>query len=180
MSAFLAQAETLSRRAHEGQERKGGGPYVEHPRRVAELLEAAGFDDLTIAAGWLHDTLEDTEAGESDLVALHPDLPAIIRSVTEDASLPWTGRKRAFTDALRGASDKAKAVACADRIDNLTEFLADYDRVGPSLWDRWPERAPSDKLAADRYFLEMLQSSWRHPLVDRLSKLVEQEATAVP
>lgn len=175
MSDIVFEAEKLARKAHESQLRIGGAPYIVHPERVAGLLINSGFDDLTIAAGWLHDTLEDTQISENELYSLNPELLEIIKAVTEDSSLLWVERKKQFTDCLRNASDRAKAVACADRIDNLTDFLNEYEKVGLKLWDRWPERTPQEKLHSDQYFLQMLKETWNHVLVRELEKLIVKE-----
>ncbi len=172
-------AEELARKAHQGQERKGGAPYITHPERVASLLDNAGFDELTIAAAWLHDTIEDTHVSEREIELVHPDLLPIIKAVSEDASLPWEERKRSHTNSVVSASDKAKAVACADRIDNLSSFLRTYKEIGPTLWKSWPERTPRQKLAADQYFLNTLKESWNNELVEKLEVLVNEEARIV-
>lgn len=59
-------AEKIARELHEGQMRKTGGPYIEHPRRVAETLKDHGV--CVRAAAWLHDTLEDCGISKEALV----------------------------------------------------------------------------------------------------------------
>ena len=56
---FLRAFETANR-AHAGQFRKSGEPYITHPIAVAEILAELGMDQPTIAAALLHDTVEDT------------------------------------------------------------------------------------------------------------------------
>lgn len=176
---IVEAARKLAQNAHEGQKRKDGAPYITHPERVAKSLTDAGFDDVTIAAAWLHDVLEDTEVTEQEINDLSPELLKIVKAETEDSTLPWTERKKSRTEGLRAASERAKAVACADRIDNLTDFLADYKTIGPKLWDRWPERTPQEKLESDQYFLEMLKTTWQNKLVEKLEKLINEEAEVV-
>jgi (p)ppGpp synthase/HD superfamily hydrolase len=176
---IVEAAKELAQSAHEGQERKGGAPYITHPERVAQLVADAGFDKVTIAAAWLHDVLEDTDVTEQEVGKLSPELLEIVKAETEDSTLSWIERKKSRTDSLRTASDKAKAVACADRIDNLSDFLADYKEIGSELWERWPERTPQEKLAADQYFLQMLKETWQSDLVEKLEKLVLEEAGVV-
>lgn len=56
----IARAFQAAERAHAGQKRKSGEPYFKHPLAVAEILHEWGLDETTIAAGLLHDTVEDT------------------------------------------------------------------------------------------------------------------------
>ena len=59
-------ASSIARKAHDGQFRRDGvTPYITHPEAVAKSLEGEHPD--VIAAAWLHDVLEDTEVGFSDL-----------------------------------------------------------------------------------------------------------------
>ncbi|UXY32590.1 HD domain-containing protein [Streptomyces sp. HUAS TT20] len=55
----LTEVEAVARAAHEGQTDKAGRPYAEHLQAVAEGVRARGGDDEQIAAGWLHDSVED-------------------------------------------------------------------------------------------------------------------------
>ncbi|MEU5599443.1 HD domain-containing protein [Streptomyces sp. NPDC020298] len=55
----LAEVEALACAAHAGQTDKAGRPYAEHLRAVAEGVRARGGDEAQIAAGWLHDAVED-------------------------------------------------------------------------------------------------------------------------
>ncbi|MGA1688901.1 MAG: RelA/SpoT family protein [Candidatus Nanopelagicaceae bacterium] len=57
----IEKAFLRAEKAHEGQLRKSGAPYITHPVAVAEILAELGLDSNTIAAALLHDTLEDTE-----------------------------------------------------------------------------------------------------------------------
>ena len=59
--AVIERAFTRAERAHEGQLRKSGAPYITHPVAVAEILADLGLDPNTIAAALLHDTVEDTD-----------------------------------------------------------------------------------------------------------------------
>jgi guanosine-3',5'-bis(diphosphate) 3'-pyrophosphohydrolase len=59
-SGIIARAYTFAEKAHHGQKRKSGEPYFKHPLATAETLALWHMDDATIAAGLLHDTVEDT------------------------------------------------------------------------------------------------------------------------
>ena len=58
--ALLQRAYVFSAKVHEGQERLSGEPYLIHPLAVASILVDLKMDEVTVAAGLLHDTLEDT------------------------------------------------------------------------------------------------------------------------
>lgn len=59
--AIIERAYTVAERAHEGQVRKSGDPYITHPVAVATILAELGMTASTLAAALLHDTVEDTD-----------------------------------------------------------------------------------------------------------------------
>ena len=62
MQIFVRTAEEIARLAHSKQFRRDGKtPYITHPQAVAIWLTKMGWNDYAIAAGWLHDILEDTD-----------------------------------------------------------------------------------------------------------------------
>lgn len=66
---WVPAAQLLATQAHEGQYRRDGKPYITHPEGVAVRLQRAGLPDDVVAAGWLHDTVEDTDLTLKDLRA---------------------------------------------------------------------------------------------------------------
>lgn len=77
-------AQGIAAVAHRGQVDKVGEPYIEHPRRVAERVAAAGGSAEAVATAWLHDVLEDCDVTGDDL--LHAGMPeavvAAVRALT--------------------------------------------------------------------------------------------------
>ena len=59
---LVRRAYAFSAKAHEGQIRRSGEPYLQHPLAVAGVLASLRSDVTAVAAGLLHDTLEDTLA----------------------------------------------------------------------------------------------------------------------
>ncbi|WP_172829676.1 RelA/SpoT family protein [Microterricola viridarii] len=59
--AVIERAYTAAERAHSGQKRRSGEPYITHPLAVAQILADLGIGSKTVAAALLHDTVEDTE-----------------------------------------------------------------------------------------------------------------------
>ena len=66
-TSLIRRAYEYSVKAHEGQMRQTGEPYVQHPLAVAGILTFLKLDVPAIAAGLLHDTLEDTVATQEEL-----------------------------------------------------------------------------------------------------------------
>ncbi|MGX7350510.1 RelA/SpoT family protein [Enterococcus canis] len=66
-TAFVEKALEYATKAHEGQTRKSGEPYIIHPIQVAGILAELHMDPQTVATGFLHDVVEDTEVTLEDL-----------------------------------------------------------------------------------------------------------------
>ena len=143
-TALLVRAADFAARYHAGQMRKDGKtPYLNHPLRVAAILSAEGgiTAAATLAAAYLHDTVEDTAATFADLERLFPsDVVEIVRQVTDDKSVPKEERKRLQVVHTAATGDdamlpEAKALKVADKIANLR----DLQLAPPVDWPR--ERA---------------------------------------
>ena len=65
--SLIEKAYNLARKAHENQVRKSGEPYIIHPLCVAIILADLEMDKETIAAGLLHDVIEDTIMTEDEI-----------------------------------------------------------------------------------------------------------------
>lgn len=64
---LICRAFNFAYQLHEGQTRKSGEPYIAHPIAVATLLRSLGGDSVTIAAGFLHDVVEDTDVTPEEI-----------------------------------------------------------------------------------------------------------------
>ncbi|MFD0401139.1 HD domain-containing protein [Kitasatospora sp. NPDC127121] len=101
----LAEVEAIARRAHEGQVDKNGHPYGEHIAAVAHGTAARGGSDAQIAAGWLHDTVEDDRLSREWLAgaALPGATKTIVDALTRRPDEPveaYTARVLATPGAL--------------------------------------------------------------------------------
>lgn len=133
-------AEEFAKKAHKGQTRKGNGdPYFNHVYRVGKTLENFGFDEATTQAGYLHDVVEDTPHTIQEIEDLFgPQVASIVAETSEDKSLPtWEERKENYVKHLKEASVEALAVACSDKIDNLSSTLQQIEKQGESFWDNF-------------------------------------------
>lgn len=133
---LIARAADFAARAHVAQRRKGDAqePYINHLAEVALLLtQATGGEDATlVAAGWLHDTLEDTDTEREELETLFgPAVAAIVAEVTDDKSLVKAERKRLQVETAPHKSEQARLLKMADKTSNLRAIASSP----PSGWD---------------------------------------------
>jgi GTP pyrophosphokinase len=83
-TSLVERAYIYSARVHEGQVRLSGEPYLSHPLEVAGILADMNLDVVSIAAGLLHDVLEDTQATEEDIQTLFgKEVRHIVSGVTK-------------------------------------------------------------------------------------------------
>jgi guanosine-3',5'-bis(diphosphate) 3'-pyrophosphohydrolase len=114
---------------HRNQRRKDAeaSPYINHPIALANLLaNEAGIDDQRVLlAAILHDTIEDTETTEQELIRhFGKDVADIVLELTDDKSLPKSERKRLQIVHAAHISRRAKLVKLADKICNLRDVAA--------------------------------------------------------
>ncbi|EFV14353.1 HD domain-containing protein [Segniliparus rugosus] len=105
-------AEPIAHAAHAGQTDKAGEPYTGHLSRVAARLETEGPE--AVAAGWLHDAIEDTSTTRADL--LNAGIPERVVRVVE--LLTRTGKPDDEYYAAIKNDQSALAVKLADLADN--------------------------------------------------------------
>ncbi|HUH06117.1 MAG TPA: HD domain-containing protein, partial [Kofleriaceae bacterium] len=67
---LIRRAYDFAAKAHEGQTRRSGDPYVTHPLSVAAIIAELKLDEASICAGLLHDAVEDTSATIDQLTEL--------------------------------------------------------------------------------------------------------------
>ncbi len=125
---------------HATQKRKGRGcPYIVHVMDVASTLMKEKASPNLVAAGFLHDVVEDNEytgVTEADLrKEFGGAVTDLVMHVTEpDKSLSWKERKQRALDRLKGASREVLLLKCADKLANLTDTLAEYSIKGDEVW----------------------------------------------
>ena len=83
-TSVVERAFEVAERAHKGQLRKSGDPYITHPVAVAEILLDFGLDANSIAAALLHDTVEDTSYSQESLRRdFGPEVASLVDGVTK-------------------------------------------------------------------------------------------------
>lgn len=126
--------------AHRDQKRKGTDiPYISHPYAVGSILMQAGCSEEVVVAGVLHDTLEDTETTEAELLALFgPEVLEIVKGCSEpDKGATWEERKQHTLDELKYASLSIRLVACADKLHNIRSIKRDLVKYREDAWTRF-------------------------------------------
>ena len=135
-SRRIETAIEVAKKAHEGQFRKTGEPYIIHPLAVKKILEEWGMDEDTIIAGILHDTVEDTNLTLDDIRENFGESVAfLVDGVTKlstarngmrdiDTYLPAT--KDNFLRLMIATSDDIRVliIKLADRLHNLRTLSA--------------------------------------------------------
>ena len=134
---LVTRAADFAARRHAAQHRKGSTrePYVNHLAEVASLLAetAREPDAALVAAGWLHDTLEDTPTDREELERqFGPAVADLVAEVTDDKSLPTPERKRRQVETAPRKSAGARAIKVADKTSNLRSLAASP----PEGWER--------------------------------------------
>jgi guanosine-3',5'-bis(diphosphate) 3'-pyrophosphohydrolase len=146
--SLVAKAADFAARRHVNQRRKGVGnePYINHLAEVAMLLAVAteGNDAELVAAGYLHDTLEDTQTEYEELAGVFgAEIAQIVAEVTDDKSLPKAVRKELQVEKVRSKSERARMLKIADKTSNLRSLAmsppADWDSTRALEYIRWAE-----------------------------------------
>src|SRR6201987_2541405 len=121
---MVSEAAELAARRHNGMARKGRGnePYINHLAEVANLLAQVtdGADAELVAAGWLHDTIEDTETTRAELAQKFSErVASLVVECTDDMSLPKAERRRLQVVNALHKSPSAKLIKIADKVSNI-------------------------------------------------------------
>jgi len=151
---LLLKALAFAAHKHRGQRRKDveASPYINHPISLADILcNEAHITDINVICGaLLHDTVEDTETTEAELVReFGAAIAGIVMDVTDDKTLVKAERKEQQVEHAAHIRDESKLVKLADKISNLR----DVAQAPPAGWDLHRRR---------EYF------DWAKRVIDRL------------
>src|SRR5215510_9363598 len=99
---LLARAYKFSAAAHEGQFRKNGDPFVTHCVEVARILADLQLDSVTVAAGLIHDVVEDTAVTVEDVEReFGREIAQIVDGLTKIGHLPMLSREERQVESYR-------------------------------------------------------------------------------
>ena len=167
---LLAKALDFAARKHVHQRRKGESrePYINHLAQVSRLLAEAtgGADAALIAAGLLHDAIEDTDVTLAEIEAeFGSDIAALVAEVTDDKSLAWDERKRLQVEHAATKSKRAKMLKLADLTSNLLSILesppADWSPERKRRYLAWARQVADGCRGADATLEEGFETAWR-------------------
>ena len=124
---LVEKAWNFAAKAHEGQFRKSGEPYFTHPSLVASILTELMIDPPTIAAGLLHDTVEDCAGITLDTIRMEfgDEVADLVDGVTKLNKLDFANREEAQAESLRkmilamSRDIRVVLIKLADRLHNM-------------------------------------------------------------
>jgi len=116
------------RKAPDGEDRPA---YFIHLAEVAWMLQDAGLDNETVAAGFLHDVIEDCDYSQARLAQEigNAKVAEIVKWVSEDKIDPETGKKlsweirnESYLERLKTSAKNVRALSCADKTSNMRDM----------------------------------------------------------
>lgn len=173
-SPLVADALATAEKAHGDQTRNAGGeeiPLIDHLTAVAGRVAAEDYDEKTLAAALLHDSVE-REALDLGQVRerFGADVAEIVAALTEDDSIAdYAERKEEHRDRVAAARPEARAIFAADKAANVASLRAAYRQRQEEVEEDLP--APLDQwILIWEYDLEMLFDELPGPLADALAE----------
>lgn len=187
-SELIAGALAKATAAHAGQIRNGSGglPYIEHPRMVAATLAALGYDETTLAAALLHDTVEDSDTTVEDLRAEFGDTVAeLVAALSDDESIAsYRERKDEHRGRVAAVDGDALAIYAADKLTNMTTLHEAIEGEGLRVADEYdvPLKLKLEVWEADAAMLAALEPELPllGPLGEAISHLSADLGAAAP
>ncbi|WP_349254187.1 HD domain-containing protein [Paenibacillus sp. RC67] len=176
LPSIVDQAIEYAAYTHRDQNRKGTNiPYISHPYAVGMILKKAGCSEEVVTAGILHDTLEDTDTTERDLLErFGPVVLEIVKGCSEpDKRASWEERKQHTLDELKHAKLSIRQVSCADKLHNIRSIQKDLKVQGEEAWKRFKRGRESQEWYY-KGIIESLGYSSRFDLLDDLQDVVEE------
>jgi len=165
---------------HKDQRRKypdADVPYMSHVAGVATILSRHGFAEPVVAAGALHDVMEDCGITHEVLSEkFGPVVADLVRHVSEeDKSLAWEDRKRLYLEHFSRKPWEAQAITLADKIDNFQSIIVCARFFAPTR-DPWAmfKRGRDAQVGRFRDLLERTRALAPHALIDEYAAVLAE------
>ncbi|MBQ0037642.1 MAG: bifunctional (p)ppGpp synthetase/guanosine-3',5'-bis(diphosphate) 3'-pyrophosphohydrolase [Clostridiales bacterium] len=147
----VEEAIIFATEAHAGQIRKmANTPYILHPLEVAAIISTVTTNQDTIAAGVLHDTIEECDVDPRELKRRFGGrVAALVQSESEDKlsdkprSETWMQRKEESLLMLQYTKDRdVKILWLGDKLSNIRSFYREYCKHGDAIWQGLHQKDP--------------------------------------
>lgn len=181
----IQKAINFASRLHRGQSRKDDAsmPAVSHAFSVGWILSEYTDDENVIAAGMLHDVLEDVKNYRFDDLKndFGEEVAKIVKEVSEDKDpnietdekALWQERKDGYLKNLENDSFEGMMVCAADKIHNMHCLIKAYKEQGEELWGKF--NAPADrKIWYYEEVAKILNDKLDNPIVSVLNMEIEK------
>lgn len=175
---IIKRAKEFAIKAHFNQVRKTekDKPMIIHPLNVGNILKNYQFDNNVIAAGILHDVIEDTKYTKDDILELFgEDILSLVLGDTEvDKSLSWEDRKKYTINTIKTLDLRHKAICCADKISNLEDMIIFFEKNDKYDFSSFNRGFEDQKW----YFTNLYESliyneDFKHPMFVKLKELID-------
>jgi len=134
--SLLQRAYVFSAKVHDGQERLSGEPYLVHPVEVAFILADMRLDEVTVTAGLLHDTLEDTLTTSDELRRLFgTEVAFLVEGLTKIAKVEFSSARERQAENFRkmllamSKDIRILLIKLADRLHNMRTLSFQEDEA---------------------------------------------------
>ena len=180
----LQKAYVFAGKAHKGQVRRSGEPYLSHPLEVADYLADMKLDKTTLVAALLHDVLEDTDATAADIREnFGKEVADLVEGVTKISRVqevsPEVRRAEAIRKIILAMTDDIRVIfiKLADRIHNLkTLKYLDEERRRQIARETLDIYAPiANRLGMGRIRAELEDLSFRYVAPEEFAKIAASE-----
>ncbi len=179
---LVRKAYAYAAAAHAGQVRLSGEPYLSHPLAVAEILAELGFDAHAVAAGLLHDTVEDTKITLEEVDAdFGQQVADIVDGVTKISMMTIVSKEEQQAENIRkmilamSHDIRVPVVKLADRLHNMRtlEFQKPHRRV-PIAQETMDIYVPlANRLGLHRIKLELEDLSFKYIRPDMYAQIAD-------
>lgn len=186
---IVKDAMDFAKERHDGQLRKHPdpdkrGPYYTHCYNTGIRLKKLGYNDDVVAAGMLHDTIEDTNTTYDELASrFNKNIADLVNDVSHEFDNPdWQEKQKAYREHIKIVSSEAKAISACDKIDNMNSSI-NLAKEGYKPFEKLAA-APEQQITKFTNLYNVFKESLPNPLVkeyrdtlNELRRYVDPECT---